>query len=319
MGISGRDIRVKGRDATGRKSEIPWVRVFSASRSANAHEGWYFVYLFPGSGDGFFLALVHGSTRWENGEFKPRSADELGRKVSWASSVLADQLESHSQLFQPMRLHARTELGPAYALGTVVATYYAAHAVPNEDTLAAHLKLYGELLGKLYEAEDLGYSMDSRSREAQLVQAVVESLGAPTSKKGNRGQWFGLSPTERRVVEAHAMQMAASVFSAAGWEVEDVSSKFPYDLLIRKDDIKSIVEVKGTTGLPESIILTANEVAAHRKHFPHNVLFVLHSIRLSRSSDPPVASGGVVMLVEKWIIEDSSLSPLCFQYALDKE
>jgi hypothetical protein len=39
MGPSEDDLEIEGRDGTGPKSEIPWVRVHSARRSPSAHEG----------------------------------------------------------------------------------------------------------------------------------------------------------------------------------------------------------------------------------------------------------------------------------------
>src|SRR4051812_6866466 len=63
------DLEVEGRDGTGRKTEIPWVRVHSASRSPSATDGWYVVYLFSAAGDRAYLSLNQGTTRWENGEF----------------------------------------------------------------------------------------------------------------------------------------------------------------------------------------------------------------------------------------------------------
>ena len=84
MGPSGDDLCFEGRDATGPKSEIPWVRMYSRSRSPNAREGWYVVFLFAGDGSGFYLSLGHGSTTWENEQYKPRSAVELAGLVKWA-------------------------------------------------------------------------------------------------------------------------------------------------------------------------------------------------------------------------------------------
>src|SRR5689334_21034250 len=45
------DLAFEGRDGTGRKTEIPWLRIYSASRSPAATEGWYVVYLFSAEGD----------------------------------------------------------------------------------------------------------------------------------------------------------------------------------------------------------------------------------------------------------------------------
>src|SRR5689334_21713885 len=57
MGRSGRDVEVEGRDGTGSKSEIPWVRFYSEARSPKAHQGWYCVYLFSATGANGYLCL----------------------------------------------------------------------------------------------------------------------------------------------------------------------------------------------------------------------------------------------------------------------
>lgn len=61
------DLGVEVRDGTGRKTEIPWVRIFSASRSPSATVGFYVVYLLSGAGGQAYLSLNQGTTRWENG------------------------------------------------------------------------------------------------------------------------------------------------------------------------------------------------------------------------------------------------------------
>ena len=58
LGPAGLDCDVEGRDGTGQKSEIPWVRVFSRSRSPSANEGWYCGYLFRSDGTGVYLCLA---------------------------------------------------------------------------------------------------------------------------------------------------------------------------------------------------------------------------------------------------------------------
>ncbi|SFQ29371.1 protein of unknown function [Actinomadura madurae] len=54
-GTTVSDLGVEGRDGTGLKTEIPWVRVFSRSAAPRATTGWYVVYLFSASGDRVYL------------------------------------------------------------------------------------------------------------------------------------------------------------------------------------------------------------------------------------------------------------------------
>lgn len=46
LGTPHDNLGVEGRDATGLKTEIPWVRVFGREQSPRATTGWYVVYLF---------------------------------------------------------------------------------------------------------------------------------------------------------------------------------------------------------------------------------------------------------------------------------
>jgi MrcB-like, N-terminal domain len=65
------DLRVQGKDGTGMKTEVPWTRIYSASRSPKPTRGWYLVYLFSATGDRVYLSLNQGTTRWDGIEFRP--------------------------------------------------------------------------------------------------------------------------------------------------------------------------------------------------------------------------------------------------------
>ncbi|NEM07730.1 DUF3578 domain-containing protein [Geodermatophilus normandii] len=62
MPPDARDLAVTGRDSTGLKSEVPWIRIYSASHSPSPREGWYLVYLFSALGDRVYLSLNQGTT-----------------------------------------------------------------------------------------------------------------------------------------------------------------------------------------------------------------------------------------------------------------
>ena len=44
-------LKVQGRDGTGLKTFVPWVRIHSPELSPSAQSGWYVVYLFRQDGD----------------------------------------------------------------------------------------------------------------------------------------------------------------------------------------------------------------------------------------------------------------------------
>ena len=62
-------LNVQGRDGTGLKTFVPWVRIHSPELSASAQNGWYVVYLFKADGNGVALCISHGSTRFDGRDF----------------------------------------------------------------------------------------------------------------------------------------------------------------------------------------------------------------------------------------------------------
>jgi hypothetical protein len=122
IGAECEDLAIEGRDGTGRKTEIPWLRLYSASRSPAATEGWYVVYLFSAEGDRCYLALGHGSTKWDGVELRPRGPEELGALVKWGRQKLGTTGLLPSGLIESIDWQARrTILGPSYAAGTAFA------------------------------------------------------------------------------------------------------------------------------------------------------------------------------------------------------
>ena len=65
------------------------------------------------------------------------------------------------------------------------------------------------------------------------------------------------------------------------------------------------VEEKGTTGAGGSVLLTRNEVAHARKHYPDVALFVLSGVTLEgRGTGAPQASGGEPRVFDPWDLND---------------
>lgn len=313
MGVHGVSLEFEGRDGTGRKTEIPWVRFCSSIHSPNAREGWYCVFLFEAEGHAAYLTICHGATRWENGEFVARAPEELEALVSWARSRLTSQLVKIPKLQRNISLNARrSDLGPAYERGTVAAFEYRRGEIPDSSAILEDVLTVTRLLRVLYDAVDLGQAPDSDPPE---VKAVLHA----SRLRGNSGgrQGFGLTAAERGAVEARAMALAIDFFRGQGFEVKDVSLQMPYDLELSKDGNITIAEVKGTTTAGAAIILTRNEVRVHRERAPQNVLFLVTNIDLRRDGETPSAIGGDIDIRWAWAVEDERLSPLSYEYRLD--
>ncbi|MHA7263495.1 MrcB family domain-containing protein [Arthrobacter sp. TMN-37] len=311
------DLETEGRDGTGPKTEIPWTRLYSGSRSPSATNGWYVVFLFSALGDRCYLSLGHGATRWDGVEFKPRPLPEMKESVRWARSVLRSGLD-HERLRQGILLDARrSPLGPSYEAGTVAAFEYLLDHMPSDDDILRDLELMLVLLSQLYIAEDI----DPRAPgvPAPEVELVTDAVMAAAGKRRGRGrQGFGLTKPEQRAVERRAVDVVTAHYKAQGWKVQDVGDRESYDLRCVREGRQLFVEVKGTTSRGESVLLTKNEVELHRSEYPLNALAVVHSIVLDPRGENPIAHDGELDVTSPWRLEDTDLTPIAYTYRRPK-
>ena len=122
IGIPQDDLIIEGRDGTGPKTEVPWFRFGSKSRSPSATIGWYCVYLFDTTGQTCYLSLGRGSTQWNGVEFKPRDFHDLRSQAAWARRVVGDSIDG---MVTEIALHSRrSRLGPSYEAATAAAIEY---------------------------------------------------------------------------------------------------------------------------------------------------------------------------------------------------
>ncbi|MEU3758476.1 MrcB family domain-containing protein [Streptomyces albogriseolus] len=314
LGVPPEKVGVEGRDATGRKSQIPWTRVYSTDRSPRSTTGWYVVYLFSASGDRVYLSLMQATTVWTDGEFKPRKAAALKSRVAWARPVVASQAAKREDLANAIQLNARTKVGRSYALGNVVAIEYMREALPDPEVLVEDLLYMASLLAAVYKAESAAPHLPG-----DIAPEVVEAEESASKAAGRRsarhpGQGFLLTGEERRAVESHSVHMASEHFKAQGWSVQDVGTKKPYDLHLSRGQETLRVEVKGTTSDGSQVILTRSEVEHQRKFAPSNALVIVHSITLDRAVEPAVATGGTLECISPWVIDDGNLTVVSYIY-----
>jgi len=117
----------------------------------------------------------------------------------------------------------------------------------------------------------------------------------------------------RSRIELAAMQAATAYFVNQGYAVDDVSSTMPFDLHCQRGNQTLYVEVKGTTGRGDKIILTSGEVRFAREHASSMVLFVLSGIIVNHGE----AEGGSRRLIVPWELNENLLEPMSFWYRLD--
>ena len=130
------------------------------------------------------------------------------------------------------------------------------------------------------------------------------------------GQGFGLTAAEKKVVELHAVKLAIEHLTMLGYtEIEDVGDKESFDLRALSSEKQINVEVKGSTGAASSVILTKNEVSFQKDAYPLNGLFVVSNIELTRG-EKISAQGGDIQFISPWLIDESSLKAISYQYQI---
>jgi MrcB-like, N-terminal domain/Protein NO VEIN, C-terminal len=304
------DLSFEGRDGTGRKTRIPWHRVYVEDLSPSAQEGWYVVYLFKADGSGVYLCLSHGSTKFDGMSFNPRPDNEMASLVSFAREILSEQMDG-DRLELDIDLADNGSLGKAYPKSTAFGLYYPADAIPSDETLQLDLEQFIEWLGQIYTAVELGYAPESVSPEKRDLQSAISPL------KG-RGQGRGLSGPERRAVELHAMDVTRTHLKALGYTVSDDSARQSYDFKAVKGDETILVEVKGTTGGASTVLMTINEVELHNREHPKNALSIVHDVTLTRG-DQPEASGGTLVYIQPWQVDQKALRPTAFEVSIPSQ
>ena len=206
----------------------------------------------------------------------------------------------------------KSDLGDAYADGTAVAVWYPRETIPSAASLVMDARWFAGLLAKVYEAQDLCRTPDSLPVDVAAAMVALDRVAHPFRRAGS-GQAYGLTQPERRSVELRAMDVARQHLESEGFAVRDVSATESFDLLAKGPDGEFFVEVKGTTGSCESILLTAPEVALHRRHYPHNALMLVHGINIDRAANPPVASGGTLNVIRPWFVRPEALEPTAYR------
>lgn len=90
-------------------------------------------------------------------------------------------------------------------------------------------------------------------------------------------------------------------------------------MLCKKSNLTIHVEVKGTTGMANKVILTRNEVTDAKDYNWQSDLFVVQGITLVEIDGIWQAKGGTTDLFEKWAPEEIDLAPISFEYNLPKK
>jgi hypothetical protein len=145
-----------------------------------------------------------------------------------------------------------------------------------------------------------------------ILGAIVDLIEPKSETKSSQG--FGLNAKEKKVIENYSVSKAVEHLFKLGYEeIEDVGDRESFDLIAKSSSKVLSVEVKGSTGLANNVILTRNEVAFQKRAYPNNALIIVSNIVLDRDGSLK-ASGGDVRFISPWKVQEDSLTPISYDY-----
>ena len=150
-----------------------------------------------------------------------------------------------------------------------------------------------------------------------INRVIFESSEVDADVKGG-GQGFGLSAEQKKAVEIRAMTVAKESYESEGWEMVDTSSNNPFDFRAKRGKVERFIEVKGTTGAGENVVLTHGEVNHVRNHPNQSALIVVTGIKLVENQGVFEGVGGAITVRrDPWTIEDHCLTATQYRYDLE--
>jgi Domain of unknown function (DUF3883) len=126
----------------------------------------------------------------------------------------------------------------------------------------------------------------------------------------------GFEPNKkiRDAIEQYAVKHATRYFRKRKYKVTPRGK--PYDLLCAKGNEELHVEVKGTRGKGDKIVVTFNEVR-HARHYAPTALYVVHHVTVTNDVAHGVkVKGGVREYIRPWDIQDRQLKSIQYLYTL---
>lgn len=131
---------------------------------------------------------------------------------------------------------------------------------------------------------------------------------------GHSQSSYESDPNIRKAIEDYAMWRCKVFYKKKGFHCEDVSQTESYDVLATNGNCIKWIEVKGTRGSGDGVILTKNEVKlAKRKK---TILYLLCNIRYDNKTGK--VSGGDES-THSWKFTRSNLIPLSYHYLIPEK
>ena len=204
-----------------------------------------------------------------------------------------------------------------FATGSIIHKLYDRMDLPSSESILSELLCMLKSYQGMCNTGMAGVLLDTvAGGEAALAEEVITSIARPAG----RGQGFSSDPRIRRTIEEHAMHTAEDYFKSDGWEVSDVHQRNPYDLYCTREDLRLMVEVKGTTSDGSTVLLTTNEVDHARNHPDEAALFICSNIVVAQTRAGRLsAGGGRVRLLHPWKPHPSLLTPVGYSFSVTPE
>ena len=295
-------------------SPVPWIRIYDPQHAPTAQNGFYVVLLFAADGSSVYLSLNQGTSEFRSNAMRPIKNDSvlLNKAVAarialsdWASGVSVDgsDLVDLRGGGAPVGVDSKRRIRN-YELANVYAYKYLINDLPDDDEFESDLE---ELLVLLWALESADLAAPT-----EFLKKMTELVPAPNKKTPSAKQGRQLSEKVRKLIELTAEDCTEEHYVALGWLVERVGAqKLGYDLRCTKPERELHVEVKGTTGKGQEVILTPNEVR-HCRSYPEMALSVVSRIVIA--DDETVADRGDLYILEPWNMDDARLTPSEYSY-----
>jgi hypothetical protein len=310
LGGFSSDFAIEGSDGIGRKTQAPWVRLFSKSLSPSATTGFYVVIHFSIDGERCYVTIGCGATTWdkEAGDLKKTPGPELDKQVLWALQEL-EKSSKKTELFPDfINIGSTKSLPRAFERATVIAKCFTVSTL-KQEVLQQSLIDALELLSIIYESCSQGKSLNT----SEVHEADIEWVVNPNKKTLATRQGYGLSGPERKAVELRAMEVTRLFLEKEGYKCTDTSSNKPYDFLATNNEQEIKIEVKGTTNQsPDSVLMTSNEVELHKTEQGNTALSIVHSINFITRGDNAEVEGGILEYLSEWNILDWEIKPTAY-------
>jgi len=295
-------------------SPVPWIRIYDPQHAPTAQNGFYVVLLFAADGSSVYLSLNQGTSEFRSNAMRPIKNDSVLLNKAVAARIALSDWASGVSVEGPDLVDLRGGGAPVgvdskrrirnYELANVYAYRYLLNDLPDDDKFKSDLE---ELLVLLWALESADLAAPT-----EFIKKMPELVPEPNKKRPSSKQGRQLNEKVRKLIELTAEDLTEEHYVALGWSVERVGAqKLGYDLRCTKLDHELHVEVKGTTGRGQEVILTPNEVR-HCRYYPEMALAVVSRIVIA--NDETVADRGELQILHPWNLDDARLTPSEYSY-----